>query len=125
MKLLFSLILIAALLSPFSTLAQTCTRLQLIYPEFAGIKLCLETDLNKLVAWIYYFILGIAGLAAFIMIIYGGFLYITSVGNPSKISEAKGVLEGAALGVALIFTSYLILKVINPELIILNLPQLQ
>ena len=96
--------------------------LELDYPEIGGFEISLDMDLNELVAWFYYFIVGIAGLAAFGSLIWGGFLWLTSAGNASRISEAKERINSALWGLILILASYLILKAINPELVTLNLP---
>lgn len=120
-KNLFTIILLISLLLPTISLA-----LELQYPELGPegnkIRIELGMDLNKLVAWFYYFVVGIAGFAAFIMLIWGGFDWLTSAGSPSKITEAKDKISSAFTGLLLILASYLILQVINPELTTLNLP---
>ena len=122
-KYLAEIILILFLLLPTFSLA-----LELSYPEIGPegqkIKIELGMDLNKLIAWFYYFIVGISGFAAFFMLVWGGFQWLTSAGSPSKISEAKDRITSAILGLIIILASFLILKVINPELITLKLPGL-
>jgi len=49
---------------------------------------------------------------------------LTSAGSPAKISEAKDRIGSAILGLIIILASFLILKVINPDLITLKLPGL-
>ena len=102
--------------------------LELNYPEFGpeGNKITVELgmDLNKLIAWFYYFIVGVAGLSAFVMLIWGGVEWLTSAGNPTKIGDAKDKITSALLGLLIILGSWLILQVINPELTTLQLPQL-
>lgn len=80
--------------------------------------------LNRLIAWFYYFIIMLSGLAAFVMLVWGGFGWLTSVGNPSKISEAKERITSALLGLLIILASWLVLRVINPDLLTLTLPQI-
>ena len=132
-KYLFSIILVAFLISPTVSLAIECTRadettyqnnLNLCYPEIQNLKIELGMNLNELIAWFYYFIVGISGLAAFFMLVWGGFTWLTSAGSPAKISEAKECINSAVLGLIIILASFLILKVINPELITLRLPGL-
>jgi len=118
-KFLTKIIIILFLLLPTFSLA-----LELTYPEIMGIKIELGMDLNKLIAWLYYFIVGVSGLAAFFMLIWGGFQWLTSAGSPAKISEAKDRIGSAILGLIIILASFLILKVINPVLITLKLPGL-
>ncbi len=108
----------------FLLLPAVSSALELNYPIFGGYTLTLDMNLNKLVAWFYYFIVGIAGLSAFIMLIWGGFQYLTSAGNPTAIGDAKDRIKSALLGLLIILTSWLILQVINPDLTTLNLPQL-
>ncbi len=105
--------------------------LNLDYPTFGGIDLNCEDsqvqcgqDLNQLVAWFYYFIVGIAGLAAFTMLVWGGFQWLTSAGNPARITDARDRIFKALLGLLLILASWLILQVINPELTMLKIPPL-
>ena len=122
-KYLILIILTVFLIFPSISLA-----LELDYPEIGPegqkIKIELGMDLNELIAWFYYFIVGISGLAAFIMLVWGGFQWLTSVGSPAKISDAKERITSAFLGLMIILASFLILKVINPDLITLKLPGL-
>lgn len=53
-------------------------------------------------------ILGLVGAVALLMFIYGGFLWLTSGGNPDKIKKGKETLVWAAIGLAFIFSSYII-----------------
>jgi len=118
-KYLILIILLVFLILPTDSFA-----LELTYPVVQGITLSLGMDLNKLVAYFYYFIISISGLAAFFMLVWGGFQWLTSAGSTTKISEAKDRINSAVLGLIIILASYLILQVINPELIILKLPAL-
>lgn len=104
--------------------SQALLELELDYPEFGGFDLNEDQDINELIAWFYYFIVGISGFAAFIMLVWGGFQWLTSAGNPARISEAKDRLTSAFLGLIIILASFLILQVINPELVTLRLPGL-
>lgn len=44
----------------------------------------------------------IAGVAALIMLVVSGLFYVTSDGDPSKISSAKSTLIGAIIGLAIV-----------------------
>jgi Type IV secretion system pilin len=81
------------------------------------------TSPGAFVSNVYQFALAIAGVLAFGVIIYGGIKYMTSSGNPSGQSDAKEWIEAALLGLLLLAGAYFILKVINPQLVDLNLPQ--
>jgi len=99
--------------------------LNLEYPEFGGFDLNDDQDINEIVAWLYYFIVSISGFAAFAMLVRGGFMWLSSAGNPSVLSEAKDIISSAILGLIIVLASFLILQVINPELTTLNIEELR
>lgn len=72
------------------------------------------------IAAIYNFALMIIGLVCFGALIYGGIRYLTSAGKPAAMSDAKDQIFSALLGLIILFSSYLILTTINPELVILG-----
>ncbi|MDZ4346144.1 MAG: pilin [Candidatus Binatia bacterium] len=65
---------------------------------------------------LYNWALGVGALLALAIIIYGGVLYSASAGNPSRIEEAKKWITSALFGLALLFSTVIILNVINPRL---------
>ncbi len=101
-------------------IASAALNLNLDYPSFTigtqTFDLNVNQDLNQIVAWFYYFIIGIAGLSAFVMLVWGGVQYLTSAGNPTATGDARDRIKSALLGLLLILTSWLILQVINPSL---------
>src|SRR3989344_3628716 len=64
----------------------------------------------------YTWALGIGGMVALGIIIFGGVMYSASGGNPSRMDEAKKWIQHALFGLALLFSSYLLLNFINPDL---------
>jgi hypothetical protein len=69
---------------------------------------------------IYNFALMIIGIICFVTLIYGGFRYLTSAGKPAAMADARDQMSSALLGLIILFSSYLILRTINPELVILG-----
>lgn len=65
----------------------------------------------------YGFIIGTVGILATVMIMWGGFKWLTSRGNSGNISEAKEIIFSALIGLVIAFLSYTILNIINPELL--------
>ena len=55
-------------------------------------------------------LLGLAGILVFIMLIAGGFKFITSGGNPKNLESAKNTLTYAIGGIVAVALSYLILR---------------
>lgn len=54
-------------------------------------------------------ILAVLGLIAVIMIIYGGFRYLTSAGNQEVITQARGIIKAATIGLALVLLAQAIM----------------
>ena len=57
--------------------------------------------------------LGLAGIVLFLMLIVGGFRYITSGGDPKAAEGARNTLTYAILGFVLVASAYLILRFIG------------
>ncbi len=76
------------------------------------------------VANFYQFALMIGGILALGAIVYGGVRYVASAGNPSAQSDGKEWIWGALIGLLLLAGAYLVLNVVNPQLVNLNLPTL-
>jgi hypothetical protein len=75
------------------------------------------TDFYIYINAIYKFGIWAVGIAALLMISIGGYMYITSAGNNSSMEKAKSVVTDAVIGLVLALTSYLLLYIINPDLV--------
>lgn len=75
-------------------------------------------DLYRLGIWI-------VGLSAMLMIVIGGFMYMSSAGNTSRISTAKTIIWDAIIGLVIALTAWLMLNVINQDLRDLRLDNVQ
>ncbi|HBK33504.1 TPA: hypothetical protein DEP34_04375 [Candidatus Uhrbacteria bacterium] len=64
------------------------------------------TDVPTIVGYIIRAILGLSGVLALAMFIYGGILWLTSGGTPSKVTKGRDTLVWAALGLVVLFTAY-------------------
>lgn len=69
---------------------------------------------------LFPFLLSIAAGLAFVMIVVGGILYMTSAGNPGAISSARDRIKAALIGLLIAVSSYLIINAINPNLLSLD-----
>lgn len=61
-------------------------------------------------------IIDIAGVVAFIMIMYGGILYMTAMGQEAKIETAKKTLIWSIVGLVLVLLSRVIIGLLKKEL---------
>lgn len=71
-----------------------------------------EVCINKM----YRFGIAFGGIALVFFLVYAGYIYI--VGGESGKGKAKGILQNALIGVALLLGSYVLLGFINPNLLL-------
>ena len=55
-------------------------------------------------------LLGILGTLALVMIMYGGFLFMTANGNADNKKKAVGIFVWSTLGIVIIFSSYAVVN---------------
>lgn len=75
------------------------------------------SDFATYIGAIYKFAVWTVGIAALLMLSIGGFMYLTSAGNNARMEKAKGVITDSIFGVVMVMASYLLLSVINPDLV--------
>jgi len=72
----------------------------------------IKGDIPEIVGRLIKYLLGMVGVLALVMFIYGGITWMTSGGNPEKIKKGRDTLVWAVAGLAFIFFSYALLKFI-------------
>jgi len=100
-----------------SVLSKCCQRLEVRWPDSpTGTSISGCTTVTGMVKYFYEWGIALGGLATFFALVMGGFQYLTSMGEPAKITEAKGRIQSAVYGLVLLLGAWLILNTINPEL---------
>jgi hypothetical protein len=72
---------------------------------------------NEFLAFILRWALGIAGGVSFILIVYSGFLYMTSGGDKQKVQAAKELMTAAISGLLLIIFSVFVLDLLGARIL--------
>ena len=79
-----------------------------------------DTDGSKMTAWIVgiainilNMLIDIANYVAVIMVMYGGFLYLTAGSNESQVAKGKKTITNAAIGVAIMTASSAVIGVVR------------
>ncbi|MFA6475768.1 MAG: hypothetical protein WCV88_06305, partial [Patescibacteria group bacterium] len=72
-------------------------------------------NIGEYIQLVYQFALGIVGIIAVTLIMFGGVRWIAAAGNESMISEAKETIISAVTGLVIALLSYTILAFINPQ----------
>ncbi|KKQ59768.1 MAG: hypothetical protein US81_C0037G0003 [Parcubacteria group bacterium GW2011_GWE2_38_18] len=78
--------------------------------------------IGEYIRWFYKYAIGAVGILATIVMMFGGVLWITAMGSPERITDAKAWITASLTGLFLALTSYLMLATINPALVNLNTP---
>lgn len=125
--LLFILVTVLAFLFNSCCFAQR--ELEIEYPELEvpGVETptTTRTILTEFIKYIFTFAIVLAGLLAFGSLIYGGIRYLTSAGDPTKMSDGKNQAMAGFLGLIILLSSYLILNTINPQLVLKETPAIE
>jgi len=74
------------------------------------------TSVETTIADIIRSLLAMLGIVLVILIIYGGFLWMTAGGNEEQVSKAKKILRNAVIGIVIIFLSALITEFVLERL---------
>ncbi|MDP2684124.1 MAG: hypothetical protein Q8P20_03635 [bacterium] len=102
-KTLFALVGLAVFAMPLTAAAVT------VDPGL-GTTLTLGTaDLKGTVVSIIQWALGLLGLIAVVMVLYGGFTWMTAGGNEEKISKAKKIISAAVIGLIIVLLAWAII----------------
>lgn len=83
-----------------------------LLPDVTGIS-----SLPGLVAYVFDLALAAVGIAVFIQFLRAGWIWLTAAGNASKTNKAKELMTNAVLGLLILLSSYVILNIINPDLV--------
>jgi lysylphosphatidylglycerol synthetase-like protein (DUF2156 family) len=71
------------------------------------------TNLSSLILSVINIILALAGLIAVLVLIIGGFRYVTSFGNEEVTGQAKKMILNAIIGIIIIILAFVIVRVVQ------------
>ena len=75
------------------------------------------SDPNAFIKDVLSWGIGVGGGIAFLLILYGGFLVMTSQGDPKRLSAGQELITSAIMGLILLIFSVFILKVIGVDIL--------
>lgn len=73
-------------------------------------------DLRTTIMLIINILMGFLGIIAVIIILYGGFKWMTAGGNEEQVGEAKKMIIAGIVGLAVIFAAYAIASFVIQQL---------
>lgn len=71
------------------------------------------TNLASVVTASVKYIFPIAGILLLLYIVWGGFGYLTSIGDPKKAEAARGKITNAIIGFVIIFTAFWLVQILE------------
>ncbi len=80
----------------------------------AGVALGTKT-LKETIGGIVNIVLGFLGVLVTLIILYGGFVWMTSAGNSEKVDRAKRIIINAVIGLLILLSSYAIARFVLQE----------
>lgn len=131
-SLLLAFILLGVFVSPaLAQISQNCQSAQGGYcvglaqtyvPGLEFLKVPKTAEIGEFLTAVYYFLIGVVGLSAFIAFTVGGVMYLFSAGSEKMTSQGRVWMWNAVYGLAIAMISWLVLYTINPDLVLqLNL----
>ena len=73
-------------------------------------------DIRVTIAKIIRIFLGFLGIVALVIMLYGGFVYMTAGGDDQKVSMAKKIMINGVIGLIIIFSSFAITQFVLSKL---------
>ncbi len=80
-------------------------------PPDVGVR-CTDANIASIFKLIINWALALSFIAAVLVLIYGGFLYITSAGNQDSATKGKNAIVNALIGIVVIVLSYMIVQIV-------------
>lgn len=85
---------------------------QLVFPNSGAFgRFSTSLTLGTIVSALLRYVFPLAGLLLLIYLLYGGFQYLTSGGDPQKTDHAKKIITAAFIGFIIVFISYWIVQI--------------
>lgn len=75
-----------------------------------------SADVRTTIASIINVALGLLGIVALVIILYGGFKWMTAGGNDDQVGEARKIIIAGVIGLAVILSSYAIANFVIDQL---------
>lgn len=113
---------VGMLLAPAPSLANTAGNSTVITADSLGLSYGAATglgssDVRTTVASIIRVAMGLLGIVAVVIILFGGFTWMTAGGNEEKVGEAKKWIFSGIIGLAIILSAYALASFVINQLV--------
>lgn len=97
--------------------AETISANELLNSNFGDATGLGQGDLNDTIGALIRAALGFLGVIAVVIILFGGFKWMTAGGNEEKVGEAKKLIIAGIIGLAIILSAYAIASFVITKLV--------
>ncbi len=88
------------------------------FQKGTGVTVSQSTEtIAQYIRAIYKYAIGIVGILAAVVLMFGGIIWLTAGGNATQITNAKSWIGASLTGLVLALLSYMILATVNPALV--------
>lgn len=108
----------------FLSFSPMCFALEQKYPAIKGETINANTDLPGAINYFFNFGIMGGGLAAMFAITFAGFRWTSSAASAHEKQAAMEQIKAGLFGLLLLLASFLLLQMINPDLVNLQMPTL-
>lgn len=112
-KVLLTAAMLALVLMPAIVLAQPNLGLN----EFGQQTQLGTKQLTATIASIINVAMGLLGMIVVVLILAGGFMWMTAAGSDEKVTKAKGLIFGGVIGLAIILSAYAVAQFVVGSLL--------
>ncbi len=74
-------------------------------------------DIRVTIASIINVFMGLLGIIAVVIILYGGFMWMTAAGNEERVDKARKMIVSGVIGLAIILSAYAIARFVVNSLV--------
>lgn len=110
----FSLLFLALMILPSFAFALTTAETGIDYATQAGLP---SADIRTVIAKIIKAAMGLLGIVAVVIVLLGGFKWMTAGGEEEKVGEAKKLLGAGIIGLVIVILAYAIANFVITALI--------
>ncbi len=101
----------------FASFSVAIANTEVAWPDSPTIEFRRDMPLHELIAYFYEWGIIIGILLVFGILVFSGFQYTISAGKPAVMQDALSRIQSAVIGLVLLLSSWVILSMINPELV--------
>lgn len=110
--------MVAAVALPLAAMAQSTVTANDLLPSNVGSSLGLgTTDVRVTIARIIRTAMGLLGIIAVLIVLYGGFKWMTAGGAEEAVGDAKKIITSGIIGLIIILTAYAIASFVISSLV--------